>query len=211
MKDEVYLHLGLWTTRLMREKKYIMNIYDNKIYLGLLIAGSLLAILMLAPLLSSGFVSDDSFFSYTKGTLLYNNQNLGDIIYFYISGWLIYIGRFYPLAVALLYTFFTIAGQNVFIYKLTILIFVIINILSFGYFINLITGSRSLSLLSIPMAPLFFQIRIYHDPIVSFNLLMQVVFMFVILSMISLIFYLRKGENKYLISSLSLYLLSLLT
>lgn len=48
-------------------KKYVMNIQDNKIYLGLLIAGTLLAAFMLAPLLSSGFVSDDSFMSYTKG------------------------------------------------------------------------------------------------------------------------------------------------
>jgi len=192
-------------------KNYVMNIRDNKIYLGLLIAGSLLAVLMLAPLLSSGFVSDDSFMSYTKGTFLYYNQNLGDSIYSSIKGWLLNIGRFDPLSIALMNTLFTIIGQNAFIYKLTILIFIIINILSFGYFIKLMTASRSMSLLAILMAPLFFQIRIYHDPIVSFHLLMQVVFLFTILSMISLISYLRNGGNKYLISSLLLYLLSLLS
>jgi hypothetical protein len=192
-------------------KKYIMNIHDNKIYLFYCLAVSLLAVLLLAPLLSSGLVSDDSFQSFTKGTLLYNNQNLGDFTYGTIKGWLFDIGRFVPISTVLLYTVFSIIGQNAFIYKLIIFFFIVINILSFGYFFKLITGSRSLCLLSMLMAPLFFQIREYHDPIVSFNLLMQVVFLFVILSMISLIYYLRKGKKKYLVSSLLLYLLSLLT
>ena len=187
------------------------NMQINRIYLLYCLAVVFLAVLMLAPLLTSGFVSDDSDFSFIKGTLSYNNQNLGDFTYGWIIGWLFHIGRFVPLSTVLLHTIFYIMGQNVFIYKLTILTFIIINILTFGYFIKLITGSRSLCLLSMLMAPLFFQIRLFHDPIVSFNLLMQLVFLFVILSMISLIYYLKKGKKKYLISSLFLYLLSLLT
>jgi hypothetical protein len=192
-------------------KMYIMNIQDNKLYLFYCFGVVLLSVLMLAPLLSSGFVSDDSFNSFTKGTLSYNNQNLGDFTYASIKGWLFEIGRFDPISTAFLYAFFSVIGQNVFLYKLIILIFIVINIISFGYFVKLMTGSRSLCLLSMLIAPLFFQIRMYHDPIVSFNLLMQVVFLFVISSMISFIYYLRNGEKKYLVSSLFLYLLSLLT
>ena len=158
------------------------NMEINRIYLFYCLAVVFLAVLMLAPLLSSGFVSDDSVFSSIKGTLSFDNQNLRDYIFGYIKGWLFNIGRFVPLSTVLLNTVFFIIGQNVFIYKLTILIFIVINILLFGYFIKLITASRSLCLLSMLIAPLFFQIRVYHDPIVSFNLLMQLVFLFVILS-----------------------------
>ena len=175
---------------------------------------------MLLPVVNSGFISDDSYNSLGRGAIMYfygtesrsivDSINLTSIqivntIKYYISQ-----GRFLPVHYALIIfcgTFFS----NLFIYKLSIIIFVAINIIIFSYLIILLTGSKSLALLSILLSPLFFQFRLYHDPILSFYFVMQFLFLFIILSIIFLIFYIKYTKSLYLLISLFFYLLGMLT
>ena len=189
--------------------KYKSILQENKLYIFLAIGTLLLAILMISPILRSGFISDDSINSFVKGSISYNHQTLTSYIYNWIKVFQA-TGRFAPLVLVNVYTLFTFIN-DLYQYKLTILIFVIIDLIAFCYFIKLVTVSSSLSILSILIAPLFFQFRPYHDPILSFNLLMQLIFLYTIVSLISLIIYLRGNKRKYLILSLLLYLLNLLT
>lgn len=163
---------------------------------------------MVSPVLSSGYVSDDSMNSLIKGELLQNNQSLfantNDSFRFWVS-----IGRFFPFALYFPVVFYYI--NSLLLYKTSILVLTVIDILVFGYFIKVLTQSKALSFLSILLPPLFFQFRLYHDPILSFTWLQQLLFLYIFTSLIMLIFYLRTRQRKFLILSLFTYLISLLT
>lgn len=189
--------------------KYVVEMINNRIAINLAITELFLAILMLLPVITSGFVSDDSFNSFMKGTHLYSHITLHESILNAIRGWLA-IGRFVPLNLAYGFSFSTFIN-NLIIYKILIMIFIIINILTFCYFLKLVTGSTSLSVLSILIAPLFFQIRDYHDPILSFDILLPLVFLITLLSLISTAIYTHNMRKRYLLLSLILYLLGILT
>ena len=175
---------------------------------------------MLLSVVNSGFISDDSYNSLGKGAIMYyygtesrsivDSINLVaiatiDTIKYYIS-----TGRFLPVHYALL-NFCGTFLSNLILYKICIIIFVAINIIVFSYLIKLLTGYSSLALMSILLSPLFLQLRLYHDPVLSFYFVMQFLFLVITLSIIFLIFYLKYTKILYLIISLFFYLLSVLT
>lgn len=128
-----------------------------------------------------------------------------DTIKYYIS-----TGRFLPVHYALL-NFCGTFLSNLILYKICIIIFVAINIIIFSYLIKLLTGCSSLALMSILLSPLFLQLRLYHDPVLSFYFVMQFLFLVITLSIIFLIYYLKYTKLFYLFVSLFFYLLSMLT
>lgn len=167
------------------------------IYLGL--CSLALCVFMLSPILNSGFFGDDAKNSFINGDVAYGHLNLLQFILSSIKSWM-YIGRFFPLATVntiLLFTFI----NNLVLYKLLTIIFIIVNILIFGYLIRLMTDSTSVKLLAVLLIPIFFQSRMFHDPIMSFAWLLQIVFFYTAVSLISLIIYLKNGKRGYLILS----------
>jgi hypothetical protein len=175
---------------------------------------------MLLPVVNSGFISDDSYNSLGKGTIMYyygtESRSIVDsiklvaiatmdTIKYYIS-----TGRFLPVHYALL-NFCGTFLSNLILYKICIIIFVAINIIIFSYLIKLLTGCSSLALMSILLSPLFLQLRLYHDPVLSFYFVMQFLFLVITLSIIFLIYYLKYTKLFYLFVSLFFYLLSMLT
>jgi len=175
---------------------------------------------MLLPVVNSGFISDDSYNSLGKGTIMYyygtESRSIVDsiklvaiatmdTIKYYIS-----TGRFLPVHYALL-NFCGTFLSNLILYKICIIIFVAINIIIFSYLIKLLTGCSSLALMSILLSPLFLQLRLYHDPVLIFYFVMQFLFLVITLSIIFLIYYLKYTKLFYLFVSLFFYLLSMLT
>ncbi len=190
-------------------EKNIPNFYDHRKYLCLVIFAVILAAISLSPMLASGYFSDDSRLSLTNGDLLIANQTVPEMTLSGMVAWMHNEGRFFPLA-WYLYLFFSII-DNLFLYKISILIFVIINIIVFAYFIEIVTNSPSIAFFSILLPPLFFQFRLYHDPILSFYWLQQIVFLYTFISLIFLVYYLQTGKRYFLMLSSFSYLLSLLT
>jgi hypothetical protein len=166
-------------------------------------------ILMLLPLMNSGFFGDDAANSFIKGTLQYTNHSVSQAILGEYKYWLS-MGRLFIIAPLYGYSLFALVN-NLTLYKSLIILSVIINIILFGYFIRIITKSTPLSLLSMLIMPMFFQFRNFHDPIMSFAMIQQNLFSFIMLSLISLLIYIKNNKNIYLIFSLGMYLLSMLT
>ncbi len=163
---------------------------------------------MLSPLLNSGYISDDAVNSLLKGKLLVSRQDLSTYFFQSIKHWMFYNARFYPFAF-LSSAFLFI--NNLLLYKASILAMVLINITLFAYLIRLLTNSDSLSLLSVSLLPLCFQFRLYHDPILSFGWLQELLLIYTVTSLIFLVHYLKTGSKPFFILSVIVYMVSLMT
>ncbi len=172
----------------------------------------LLAVLLNAanmiPVLDSPYLGDDSWLESTlRGTVLLSNTSIGQICWStvkdYVSG-----GRWYPLMVYY-YPVFYYLDQH--LYKAFAVIFVLMNVVLFGWFVRVLTSSRWVGLLSMLLPPLFLQLRIYHDPILAYYYLMQLEFTAILLSLIAFIKYLRTSRVMLLVLSLAAYGACLLT
>ncbi len=153
-------------------------------------------------------MADDAINSLTPGVSMDSNKSISELTTDSITGWF-KTGRFFPFSVYG-YALFSLV-QSLFVYKLSILFLIIANIAIFGYFVKLITRSQSLSLLSMAILPLLFQLRSYHDPILAFAGVQQIIFLYTFGSLIFLIHYLRTNKKYYLAPSIILYLLSVFT
>ncbi|MBF0555364.1 MAG: LamG domain-containing protein [Nitrospirae bacterium] len=191
----------------------------NKYYIMFILA---YIVITLSPLLNAGFYDDDQASSYVRGTLVSKGMQLNlssylaDYINFSIDGnkyWIKETGRFFPLSAfpgTLPFYIFYSQDTVIFLNILKILS-LCLNILLYGYLIWLITKSEMLSLLSMLLIPVFFQFRVYHDPILSYPFLLSFVLLYALLSLISLQQYLVKGKIYYLVLSMLLYLAGCLT
>jgi hypothetical protein len=167
-----------------------------------------LCIIVLSPMINSGFISDDALRSLLKGQLLESRQNLPPYIYNDIKNWMIFNGRFIPAAFLIDAFLFV---SNLFLYKISMLTIVIVNVVLFAYLIKLLTNSGAISLLAISGLPLFFQFRLYHDPILSFGWGQGMIFVYTFVSLIFLVKYLKTEKKLYLIISAFFYLVDLMT
>jgi len=157
----------------------------------------------LLPLLSSGYYSDDLVFSSIKGQIKLNNSSLFNYIYNYIVSWM-NNGRFVPMAFisTLPIIYFP---DDYRLYKAVILLIVILNALSFSFLIKGLTKDRYLSLYSLLLLPIFFQFRLYHDPILSFSGLLPLFMLIMVCAMLYFAKYLENDKPIHLIISLILY------
>jgi hypothetical protein len=184
---------------------------DNTIYKSYIISSLLvivLCIIVLSPMINSGYISDDALRSLLKGQLLESNQDLQTYVYKDIKNWMFLNGRFIPLAFLIDAFLFV---NNLFLYKISLLAIVVTNVVLFAYFVKLLTNSGTMSLLAISGLPLFFQFRLYHDPILSFGWGQGMIFIYTFASLIFLVRYLKTGKKLFLILSASFYLVDLMT
>ena len=175
-----------------------LRLIHKNIFLLLLVVLTI-TVFYLSPTLKCGFFSDDCLNSLVSGVLTYNNTDVFTHTYQIVIYWIFNTGRIFPLAFYLYFLFSII--HDLFIYHLLILIAIMIDVLLFGYFIKRMTKSAYVSLLSMLIVSALFQVRVYHDPILSFSMLLQIVFFYLIVSLITFTYYLEHGKKIYLIVS----------
>jgi len=175
----------------------------------LLFIAIIIVISTLSVIIHSGYYSDDSLNSLTRGILIEENVSLANFTYDIVKSWITSVGRFYPLAWYVYALFYIL--NSLLLYKLLVIMFIVLDIIVFSYFIYIITESKYLCIMSILLTPVFFQMRYYHDPMLGFHLLLQLVFLYFILSLIFLVKYLNNGNKLYFALSILLFLMDLMT
>lgn len=172
----------------------------------------LLAIIMntinFLPVLDSPYLGDDSWCeSSIRGAVQLSRTTLLDMCWNAEKDF-IRSGRWYPLVIYYYPAFYYL---NQYLYKATVVVLIIANVVAFGYFVRLITLSNSAALIASMLPPLFFQLRTYHDPILSYYFLMQLEFLLLLASLVFLVWYLRGSKRLFWLLSLVSYTLCLLT
>ena len=148
----------------------------------------------LFPLLQSGYYSDDMEYSLIRpaqelqGGSFLNHLVDKNTVSIKLNGRLSPVNYFFK---GLIYYY----ANTLLAYKVIILLMVVVNIFLFGHFVKLLVGNKYVSYLLMLVIPSFFQFRLNHDPILAFGGQMQILFLFVLLSLIFLQKYLI--GNKY--------------
>ena len=163
--------------------------------------------LVLSGILLSDYFGDDIYNFQLPGFFPYQFSGHLEFTWASITGW-ISAGRVFPFSG---YTSFLFGMNSVLIYKSIILFFILLNITLFSYLVYLISKSKSLALWVLSITSLMFQYRYYHDPILSFHALLQVLFLFTTLSLIFLKKYIDSSRFSYYIASLLFFVISLMT
>ncbi|WP_294892356.1 hypothetical protein, partial [Sulfuricurvum sp. MLSB] len=165
-------------------------------------------IAVLSNLLQSDYFGDDLYNFQALGLIPSVYPSITDFTVRSIIGWMD-LGRFFPGAWYAYYLF--ALCDTLYSYKLFVLLVTVTNISLFAYLIYLWTKDKYTFLLILIVTPLFFQYRYYHDPMLSFHGLIQVLFIYTTLSLIFLIKYLQGSPKYHYYLSLFFFTLSLLT
>ena len=184
--------------------------FDTKIESKILIISIVFIITYyFVPLLKSGFIGDDSYNAQIKGRLFYENINIFDFYFRETLAWYWNNGRLFPLSVSM-YFFFYLINEPI-IVKSFYFTLIIINLIYFFKIINYFTNSIKLSLLLCILVATSIQLRLWHDPVLSFHGLMQTLLLFFLISIYYFLKNKKKINNSYHKISLFFYFLSLLT
>lgn len=166
-------------------------------------------ILVLSNILQSDYFGDDLYNFQIPGLIPFEYQNISEYTLKSIQGWMAN-GRLFPASSYHAYLF-GLFENSILAYKIFMLFLVLLNIVLFSYLVYIISKSKSLSLSVLLVTSLMFQYRYYHDPMLSFHGLMQVLFLHLTLSLVFLKQYLKTKRFIYYIFSLGFFTLSLLT
>ena len=188
----------------------MVSLTFNKAFNSVLILIGLLIFIFrsLNPLLQSGFYADDMSNSLSWTNLTNGGPSRYQIILQTTPSGPVG-GRYYPLSNYAYFLFDFVHGSAV-AYKLIIVFTIVISLFLFALFVLEVFGRKDIAIFSILILPLFMQFRIFYDPITSFHAFMQVLFIFLMLTLIFLNRYLVKKRLIYLISSLSAFICTLL-
>ena len=163
----------------------------------------------LAVLLQTGFIGDDAYNSQIKGAILQQGISLNDRILVEIEGWIKGSGRFLVLVWYMTYGIYYVTQNTVIIKAITIAI-ILGGILFFYIFSKRETGSSDLALLACFLIPVFFQFRLWHDPILLFTFLIPIIFMLTMGALVLFQKYLDREGLRYYFISAGMYLMALL-
>ena len=168
---------------------YILNNLNEKYIF-------LLTLVLLSPLLNSGFFSDDAYQSQIHGVLIERNTNLFLHTYNETKGWIMQ-GRIFPLSM-FSFTIFYFLYENIFIYKLLNITTIALCCIFFYKNLYLITKNKNISFLSVIILLGSFQLRLWHDPIQGFHILLPLTTLFFLISIFCLQKYLILNKKFYL-------------
>lgn len=168
----------------------------------------LLNALVLAPLLWSGYSSDDLVSAQIRGILIQNKMDIWQFTVTTILAWVRNLGRVFPLAL-MCYPFFYYC-QNLVAYKCLVLVVVLADITVFYLLIKRASQSTALALVSSAILPLFIQFRGTWDPVLSFSCLYPLLTLFFFGSLLLFVRHVERPSVHYLGSSLFLFTLSAL-
>ena len=152
-------------------------------------------IYLLFPLLTIGFISDEAYNSLILGKNIVEGVSLWDRLYSEINGWLAGAGRFWPFVWFYKYGLYTLQPTALFV-KLLALILIILNVVYFSRIVRFITNDRNLSYICAFIVPLFFQFRLWHDPIMAFTFMIPLIGFFLFATILLMINYLESNLIK---------------
>lgn len=165
---------------------------------------------VMGAVLMSKFYGDDVVLSFQSKNFVRDHEtNLRTYLGVVLQSWK-QQGRYFPVSniyVSVLMHY----AKTPFEYKAWILAFILMDVYAFGAFTRKLTGSRYFSLLAMAVVPICFNVRAYHDPLVSYHLLMQVLILAILLTSMGLLKYLKGHKFRWLLLSLVPYTLALLT
>ena len=163
---------------------------------------------LLREMLNSGYYGDDAPNSLVPGVVPFAFDSVGALTWHFQKLWFLN-GRFFPLTSYGYYLFDIL--DTLIAYKIFLLVMVLFCVAAFSYFTFALTRSRQFAYLVAFLSPIFFQFRDFHEPILAYTALLQIVFLYTVGSLTLLVFYLRTNKYRYLSGSVLLYLCSLLT
>lgn len=165
--------------------------HQNEIFL------SFFVFIYFSIVLFSGYFSDDSYSSQIKGALAYEDKNLFNFTTKTILGWVIGSGRLLILNQFQYLIFYLI--ENIYLYKLFIILLLIINFQLFYKLNNKIINCQTHSLYIATFSILSIQLREFHDPVLGFHGFM-IVLSILFLSQILLLLKYLENQNKLLLN-----------
>lgn len=165
-------------------------------------------LISLIPVLDSGFYWDDAFFSVQLPVLRMEGASIltrtWDEIALYVLR-----GRINPFATFQFIFFYFLTDARV--YKTFLILLTVLSCVSFWLLAKKLYGTARLTKLILLALPLCFQLRIYHDPLVSYYGLMQMLAIEFCWALSLFLTYLREGRKGALIGSAALFMIGLLT
>ncbi|MHC1773139.1 MAG: hypothetical protein AB9907_15685 [Flexilinea sp.] len=175
---------------------------------SLLILTLLFIFISLLPMLRSGFYWDDAFHSAHTAVLRINGDSILQKTWHEIVRYG-QLGRINPFATFQFLIFYLISSP--FVYKAVILILILLDCFLFYKFVLKITGNTQIPLILLLLFPLCVQFRIYHDPILSYYGLMEMMFAELMLSLIFFLKHLDEPKKKNLFFSLLFFTVGILS
>jgi hypothetical protein len=163
-----------------------------------------LAALFLAPLLRTGYHSDDASQSLITGVLKVEGYSLAEYIgvaeVTYLKG-----GRFWPLHLPWIYLFFY-NMRDLLVYKSVVIASILADLSLFYYLVKRFVKDRGFALFAACLVIPLFQFRAWHDPILGFFCLLQFLAGGVLASLLWLQIYLDTARLRWLALSVAAYL-----
>lgn len=164
--------------------------------------------LSLFPILKSGFYWDDAFFSAQNAAIRVRGesilQKVWDEAIHYSSS-----GRINPFATFQFLMFYIFPGPVA--YKSAILLLTLLDCFLFYIFMKKLTTDEHIPLLILLIVSICIQFRIYHDPMLAYYGLMQIMFAELILALIFFLKFMETGRERYRIFSLIFFTIGLLS
>jgi hypothetical protein len=192
------------------QKTYnVLNLkLPEKIYLRYFFVSLICTLLCIWSVIFTGFIGDDAYNSQIKGVLITENLSVFERYFRETKGWILGAGRFFPLHWYPVYFYNVI--QSELILKCVVILVISIGLTALGLIVLEITASERIGLVSIALAPIFFQLRAWHDPILSFTFLIPLLFLCFALSFLFFLYYLKIAKKKFIFISSLFHLLGLL-
>lgn len=190
-------------------KKIILNIKTNHTMLPIALI-VIWAFYNFYILLKTGFVGDDAYNAQIKGAIQHQGISILDKIWSEAMGWTWSAGRIMIFNWYMIYGIFYLTQDPVIIKSFTIMITTLCFIYFFIFSKNE-TESTKIALLTTLLLITFIQFRFWHDPVLIFpSHLMPAIFLLFIASLVYYQKFLVRHDNKYLIISIVLYVISIL-
>lgn len=163
------------------------------------------------PVLSGYYYGDDATSHYIKTFMRQENRTLLQYILSQMDYYILKVGRFYPVHIWHRFLTFYIF-DTIELYRLFNLAMNALAAFSFALMVKYYSGSKKLYYAVLLFFPaVFFFLTRYDDAITSYYMFIQALVVYLSFSLVSLKKYLDSGKRRYLVISLVLYVLSLLT
>lgn len=182
---------------------------DNKSDIFIVLSILLVNIWTLSPILTSYYCGDDLYNFQVVGHVPAFNSSVANVIINDFRDWFYGQGRFFPFAFYALYVFWLF--DNVYLYKIFLVVITLTAVGLFSRLVYILSNNKNLAFIVMLITPIMFQFKNYHDPFLSFHGLMQVVFIYCLLSLIMLSRYIQTEKKPFLFFSVLFFIFSLLT
>ena len=165
--------------------------------------------IIIGPMLYSGYIGDDAYNSQIYGDIFLQEITIWERFYNEVSGWLVGAGRFYPLGWLNYVWFYYI--DNIFVTKLInfLLIYLGTIVLAIIFF-KLKKEDLFIKLFTLSL-PVIMQFTMWMDPVLGWSFFMPGLFLYLVLSLLFLLFYIDSGKTHFIFLSCLFYLFSLIT